>query len=491
MNTTATLGKIKTKKGKSSNLWQNFWTNEKAKSLTLKIGSVLLVLAILGGGSWKIAKSTDGKILPKVTVAGIKVGNYTPAEAKVLIQNYVDKLNDQGPEIVYSDQIIKPKLSEMGATFNVEKVVNVAYNYGREGTFANRVKENSKMLLKNYNVALSPEIDEPKLDGFLSQIAQVVEKAPVNASLSILDGVIQLSNEEKGRGLDKEKLKNDLNNLINTNKMQEKITLVTSDLEPQIYAEGTTDARVTAEKYMAASPITVTFEDQSYPISKAEIGSWITFSESGNKLTASLSNDKIGDFAGWVAEKVEIKKVDREVMEGTGEVLNEGTDGRGVDTGRLISEIREKVLAGVAGTSLAVGVFPIPKGEITKNPHAQPGRYEGRYIDINLSEQTLYAFEGTKLVNQFLISGGKTGPTPTGEFHVYSKSRSTLMDGPGYYLPNVEWVSWFSGDYSIHGTYWHNNFGHPMSHGCVNASNGDAEWLYNWDDIGTPVYIHY
>jgi len=65
------------------------------------------------------------------------------------------------------------------------------------------------------------------------------------------------------------------------------------------------------------------------------------------------------------------------------------------------------------------------------------------------------------------------------------------MKGPGYDLPGVQWVSWFSGDYGIHGTYWHHNFGHVMSHGCINATNADAEWVYGFVQIGTPVYIHY
>ena len=129
---------------------------------------------------------------------------------------------------------------------------------------------------------------------------------------------------------------------------------------------------------------------------------------------------------------------------------------------------------------------------VPRNTNAQAGRYSGRYIDINLSEQTLYAFESYNLVNQFLVSTGRTGyDTPTGEFHVYGKTELQKMSGPGYYLPNVPYISWFLGDYSIHGTYWHNNFGHTMSHGCVNASIPDAEWIYNWDEVGTPVYVHY
>ena len=59
-------------------------------------------------------------------------------------------------------------------------------------------------------------------------------------------------------------------------------------------------------------------------------------------------------------------------------------------------------------------------------------------------------------------------------------------------LPGVPWSTFFTYDgIAIHGTYWHHNFGHPMSHGCVNASTPDAQWLYNWADVGTLVNVHY
>jgi lipoprotein-anchoring transpeptidase ErfK/SrfK len=65
------------------------------------------------------------------------------------------------------------------------------------------------------------------------------------------------------------------------------------------------------------------------------------------------------------------------------------------------------------------------------------------------------------------------------------------MSGPGYYLPNVPYVMYFHGGYGLHGTTWHANFGHPMSHGCVNLPTSEAEWLFNWAQVGTMVNIHY
>jgi lipoprotein-anchoring transpeptidase ErfK/SrfK len=66
------------------------------------------------------------------------------------------------------------------------------------------------------------------------------------------------------------------------------------------------------------------------------------------------------------------------------------------------------------------------------------------------------------------------------------------MSGPGYDLPNVPWVMFFtSRGHAIHGAYWHNNFGNPMSHGCVNLPVSNAQWLYNFASVGTPVVVHY
>jgi len=483
---TLKASKIKSKKVDNT----TFWTHQK-KSLAIKLTAVFLVLTVLAGGSWKIAKAYEGKILPKVTIAGLKVGGKTPAEAKIIVKNYVDKINNQGPQISSQQQKINPKLDEMGLTFNVDQVVNDAYRFGRSGGVKERIKENSKMTIKDNSISLNPQVDEKKFDEYLGQIAQVVDVAPENASLTITNGNINLKPSKVGRGLDKDKLKKDLTNLIDQDKLNSQIVLTTSDIQPKILEEGTVQAQEQANKLMAAAPITVIFEDQNFVADKSEIGSWIGFTEDNDHLTALLSANKVAAFADSIASKIEITKVDHEIMDGTGEVLNEGQDGRGVDKNLLSNDLYSKVLSGTAGV-ISIATFPVPKGEIVKNPHAQPGRYAGRYIDVNLSEQTLYAFEGTTLVNQFLISSGiSSHPTPTGEFSVYSKTRAQTMDGPGYSLPNVEWISWWSSDYSIHGTYWHNNFGTPMSHGCLNASNADAEWIYNWDDIGTPVYVHW
>ena len=114
-------------------------------------------------------------------------------------------------------------------------------------------------------------------------------------------------------------------------------------------------------------------------------------------------------------------------------------------------------------------------------------------IEVNLSNQTLYAYEGNTKVFEFLISSGKWYPTPTGTFRIWGKYRYTKMSGGSkaahtyYYLPNVPFVMYFGNDkiaasrgFGLHGTYWHSNFGHPMSHGCINMKTEEAEQLFYW-----------
>ena len=116
-----------------------------------------------------------------------------------------------------------------------------------------------------------------------------------------------------------------------------------------------------------------------------------------------------------------------------------------------------------------------------------------KWIEIDLSEQKLTAYEGTGIFLETKISSGLWHKTPTGSYNIWYKIKYTKMEGgvPGtksyYYLPNVPFAMFFKGDYGIHGTYWHTNFGRPMSHGCVNSPTLAAEKLFYWTDPQVPA----
>ena len=166
-------------------------------------------------------------------------------------------------------------------------------------------------------------------------------------------------------------------------------------------------------------------------------------------------------------------------------------------------------------------VIPVPT-LITQSEPTQPSvlnaaSSSNKRIEIDLSNQLLHAFENDREVFTFPISSGLWGRTPTGEFTIWIKLRYTRMKGGSkelgtyYDLPNVPHTMFFYNDkipkwrgFGIHGAYWHNNFGHPMSHGCINMALPDVEQLYNWatptstahtthatsDNPGTKVIIY-
>ena len=125
-------------------------------------------------------------------------------------------------------------------------------------------------------------------------------------------------------------------------------------------------------------------------------------------------------------------------------------------------------------------------------PDPAPVVNQGREIVVDLSNSRVYAYEKGVLMYEAVSSNGLPAtPTVQGNFTVRTKVRSQTMSGPGYWLPNVEWVLYFYQGYALHGAYWHNNFGQPMSHGCVNLTNVDAKWFYDFAEVGTPVTVQY
>jgi LysM repeat protein len=158
----------------------------------------------------------------------------------------------------------------------------------------------------------------------------------------------------------------------------------------------------------------------------------------------------------------------------------------------------DRILVGQELVIPGVDYTPPTKEELlanTKTPLPEdivpePTILEGKQIVVVLSQQRTYAFEDGVLLRHFVVSTGLPAtPTVTGDYAVYAKYDAQRMTGPGYDLPGVPWVLYFYRGYALHGTYWHNNFGHPMSHGCVNMRTPEAEWVYSWAPIGTPVHV--
>lgn len=180
----------------------------------------------------------------------------------------------------------------------------------------------------------------------------------------------------------------------------------------------------------------------------------------------------------------------------------------------LETEIDSDAQAVFLGETIAAPEIDLAQEILVPNILGDQTNTGEKHIYVDLSAQKLYAYEDTELFLETLVSTGKWGRTPTGDFQIWIKIRATKMSGGSgssyYYLPNVPYVMYFYNSeipkargYGLHGTYWHNNFGYEMSHGCVNLRNIDAKALYEWttptvvkpttyatsEDPGTPLTI--
>lgn len=133
----------------------------------------------------------------------------------------------------------------------------------------------------------------------------------------------------------------------------------------------------------------------------------------------------------------------------------------------------------------------VPPIELTP---ISPG-VSGKRVEINLKQQQVTCYEGDTAVMTTRVATGAGGfRTPKGEWEIRRKRPSRHMTnngedaaaGPDYDLIGVPWVSYFLAGISFHGTYWHNDFGQPRSHGCVNMTEQAAKWLFRWSDPVLP-----
>jgi len=146
-------------------------------------------------------------------------------------------------------------------------------------------------------------------------------------------------------------------------------------------------------------------------------------------------------------------------------------------------------------------------GLVRKRPRPEAIPPGARWIEVNLHEQTLCAYEDDRMVFSTLVSSGADRfPSVEGVFRVWLKFRKKKMSGPGYFLEDVPWQMFFYQGYALHSSYWHDYFGLPASHGCINLSLKDAKWLFDWsspkvpkgmnwvestpDNPGTWVWVH-
>lgn len=337
--------------------------------------------------------------------------------------------------------------------------------------------------------------DTDALNNFIAGKINKTMQPSKDAQLTIVKGVIQLTNATAGRQYGLTNPKSTL--LAAARSLQPKaIKLQTLQINPALTASILEPYKAKLTKAID-QPASFTIGGQTVKPPAAQIASWldITPNDKTKKVSITVNSGKVAAYINSIAanairpprDQVDITRAD-----GSVQVLVAGIDGVSVvNESGAATNVAKNLLSGKGfSISLPVGAEPFQIVKTSSYP---------KWIEVDLTNKVLYAYQYDKLIKTYLVSAGAPDtPTVTGQFKIYSKFVQQNMygsnvDGSSYFQPNVPWVNYFYSDFAIHGNYWRpvSYFGHVnSSHGCVGLLDDDAEWIYNWAPIGTPVVIH-
>ncbi|WES62719.1 L,D-transpeptidase family protein [Microbacter sp. GSS18] len=235
-------------------------------------------------------------------------------------------------------------------------------------------------------------------------------------------------------------------------------------------------------------------DSRAVEVSPATAASWLTVSQTADGAFEITADEAaIQEVVDSLPEKINRDPVDATVITDSGgdvlQTVTAGVDGRELgSTDGIAADYAAQLAAGEPAFALPVKVDEFATTAIE------------RRIDVNLSTQTTTLFQNGEVYRSYKISSGLPAtPTPTGNFRVFAHTAiqdlGALCYDPSrtdsYCTEDVPWLTWFAPDIAFHGTYWHNNFGNQMSHGCVNMPTPIAKFVYDWAPVGTEVSVHY
>jgi len=466
---------------------------------SIVIFSLMLSLGFLG-----YEKVYAEKIFPGVKIADLEAGGQTQKELAILVNALAEKLKNQHLNIVTDDNVLTPTLSELGINFDKNKILEEAYQIGRDKPIWERFKEELQAVIFSEEITLSPEIDQDKINEYFKNNTDYIKEAK-NASFKVENGKVITVLSENGSTVDVNNFSTNLLNNIQDNQINRPIILATISSKPQV-SENKISKIIPQVEAIVCTPLILVYNNKSYSADSETIASWVTLeTDKKGDLAVGFSDDKIKEFTSPIIQKINQKSIDKKINASTNEVIEEGRDGLEVNEENLLAQIKatlNNIGSSEEGRTLAIEVTTEEREEKKVEPEDVPqeggtaGLYAGKYLEVNLSDQKLYAFDGTNSAGAYTVSTGKwSTPTPTGTRYIESKSDRAYSSKYDLYMPF--WNS-IGGGYGIHelpewasgykeGT---SHLGTPVSHGCIRLGIGSAEFIYNWAPIGTPVYIH-
>lgn len=423
----------------------------------------------------------------------VSVGSqrFTTETDEQIVRQTIEQIKDRKLSFKLADQpAVELRLGDAGIGVDAEKLTT-AIRAQRQLTVGN--------LLPKPTITIPLLVDYPVLQSVLDEHFKQKLVQPIDAKLTYdkKQNLFLTSPATPGYRVDARRAVADPNQLLTQTNPVITVEYQTSD--PLIKEA---DLK-TAEAYLNERlklRINLNHDNKLlYFVDPWDIADWVELKTDPQtkKTTIDFNKQKIQDFIGkTVSPQIARGVVNRKVLVNDKnqivQVLQEGRRGLGtVNPSDSAERIRQALFN---NQNLDVNLN-IQEVDFTEERLSVKGL---KWIEVNLSKQTTTLYTGDQPVHSFLISSGvHPWPTPTGTFKVWLKNpvqrmRGGTREAGDYYdLPNVRWNTYFNRDIGFHTAYWHNNFGRPMSHGCINMREADAKVVFDFASIGTMVVVRY
>lgn len=443
----------------------------KKRRLGLWIGLGLGVVA-LGAGAASLVL-----IAPGTTVAGIPVGWMTPGAAAEAISTHLAEtevtLTGDGDDAVLTG-------ADLGASLDATALADAA--------FAARPLWNLGMWMGDpvpADIALDAEMASAALRSAVPSSFQ----DPVDAGVAFdpAGGKYIVTASEPGTGIDVDDLTAAFTDAVAAGKTSLEYPGGPAEALPAVSDDDAT-ATATELNTMLGTIGFYVGDERTVPVKPAVAATWLTVVDEDGQLRIEADAQAIQATVDTLPGLVDRAPVNAtNIVDSAGTVLRaeqEGVVGRAVgDTSGIAEQFAQQLAAGDGVYKLTVGETAFETVNLF------------RRIEINLSSQRAYLFQNNEVVQSWAVSTGLPGTlTPAGNFKVFAHTAIQDMgcyEGAPYCTEDVPWITWFAPNIGFHGTYWHNNFGQRMSHGCVNLPIDLAKYVYDWSPVGLEVSVYY
>ncbi len=417
-------------------------------------------------------------IAPGTAIAGVQVGGMTPGAAAEAVSNHLN-----GMQVTLTGEGAGKRVtgSDLGLRVDAAKLADKA--------FADRPMWNITTWM-GAPVAATISLDDRAADHALRAQVPTVYQDATDATVAFNGTGYVATPAKNGSGIDLKALTTAITAAAEKGQGSVSFPAKAATTAPAITDKDATATAAQLNTMLSALGFYVGTE-RTVPIDPATASKWITVTPEDGKLTIHADQAAIQKSVDALPALVNRAPVNAtSIVDSSGAVLDDVTPGV---TGRQLGDVSGVAAAFASQIAGGNGAFALP---VKDTPFASTTLL--RKIDVNLSTETLTVTENGNVVDSWLISSGRGDfATHTGSFAVNWKletqnmGNTDLTKAPFYYQPDVKWIMYFNGDEALHGVYWHDNWGTPMSHGCVGMPEWRAEWLFDWSPQGTEVNVHY